>query len=133
MPKKKVSAKQVRKDAILDLFSPSLEVMKAVLKDELKDKRGVKVKVTGKMRLDVALRVMDQTVGRAPQAITTGGDEDKVPIRTLEVRKSYTDPIKPEPEEKADPNLMPAAEVERSRAQIMAEIEAEDEAAMVEA
>ena len=68
MAKKKPTEKQAHKDAIKNMFPSAVEVMAAVLKDELKDKANKKVQVTGKMRLDVALRVVDQTIGRAPQA-----------------------------------------------------------------
>lgn len=105
MPKKVTTEKQKQKDAIKALFPISVETMEMILKDELKDKRGKKVKVTGKMRLDVALRVMDQVVGRPAQAVTVGGDAELPPIRTLEVRKTYVN-RDDSPTESVDPNLI---------------------------
>lgn len=104
MPKKVTTEKQKQKDAIKALFPISVETMEKILKDELKDKRGLKVKVTGKMRLDVAMRVMDQVIGRPAQAVTVGGDAELPPIRTLEVRKTYVN-RDDAPTETVDPKL----------------------------
>ncbi len=91
MPRKKVvkSKKQENKDALAKLFPKSVETMEAVLNDNLKKKNGTKVAVTGKMRLDVALRIVDQVVGRAPQSLTNNAGDDIPPITTLEVHKTY--------------------------------------------
>ena len=110
--RKTSTEKQRQKDSLKELFPRSVEVMGAILNDELKDKRGVKMKVTAKMMSDVANRVVDQTLGRAPQSVAAGGDADLPPIKTLEVRKSYVNNNDAPTESAAtvDPELTSAGE-----------------------
>lgn len=91
MTKKKAvkTKRQEQRDAILELFPDSVELMGKVLRDELFSKNGKKVSITGKQRLDVATLVVGLTVGRATPAQTGGPDTDLPPIRVIEVRKSY--------------------------------------------
>ena len=114
MARKKVvkSKKQENKDALARLFPKSVETMEQVLNDDLKTKKGTKVKVTGKMRLDVALRIVDQVVGRAPQSLTSNAGDDVPPITMLEVVKTY-DNRSDIPTNSDDEKIIPADEFEK--------------------
>ena len=116
MARKKVvkSKKQENKDALARLFPKSVETMEQVLNDDLKTKKGTKVKVTGKMRLDVALRIVDQVVGRAPQSLTSNAGDDVPPITMLEVVKTY-DNRNDVPTNSVDEKIIPAEEFEKEQ------------------
>ncbi len=118
MPRKKVAKtkKQENKDALAKLFPTSVEIMEQVLNDNLKHKTGRKMNVTGKMRLDVALRIVDQVVGRAPQSLTSNAGDDIPPITTLEVVKTYINPeAAVDNADGGDQELVPAEEFEQDK------------------
>lgn len=93
MAKKRVvkTKKQENKDALAKLFPKSVETMDQILNDNLKTRNGAKVKVTGKMRQDVATLIVSHVVGRAPQSLTSNAGDDVPPVTMLEVIKTYAD------------------------------------------
>jgi hypothetical protein len=92
MSKSKKSEKQQQRDRVKKLFPDAIEFMEKVLKDKVRSRSGDRrVAVTSKQRLDVALWIANQSVGRAIQAPTTAGETEQTPVHTLEVIKTYED------------------------------------------
>jgi hypothetical protein len=89
---RKKTEKQAQKDRIKALYPKAIEFYEAVLKDEVVNVNGRKLKVTVAQKLDVVNRVVDQTIGRPAQAVAVGGDTDLPPVRTVTVVKSYRAP-----------------------------------------
>jgi hypothetical protein len=90
MPRKKVikkSEKEEMRDTLKELFPDSVGLMVKVLKDDLKDRAGRRIKTTVGQRLAIAHEVVQQVLGRAPQGTALGTETVKAPITTLEVVK----------------------------------------------
>ena len=79
--------KERQRDKLKDLYPDAVELMKAALTG--KDSKGKKVEATLSQKLAIAHRIVDQVVGRPAQAVPTGPENDRPPVNTLEIYKSY--------------------------------------------
>lgn len=95
MARPKRSEKERQRDKLKELFPDAIDLMRAVLRDESKDTRGRKVVATMSQKLAIAHRIVDQVVGRPAQAVPMGPDNDRPPISTLEIVKSYGEAVSP--------------------------------------
>lgn len=89
MARSKRSEKEIQRDKLKALFPDAVDLMKAALRDEAVNGKGQKMKATLAQKLAIAHRIVDQVVGRPAQAAPTGPDNDRPPVTTLEVSKSY--------------------------------------------
>lgn len=96
---RKRTEKEEQRHRLKLLYPDAIDLMEAVLKDQVKDKKGRKQRVSAGQRLEVATRIMDHVVGRPSQSQPVSVETELPPIRHVEIVKNYE---------------VPAAEVETS-------------------